>query len=131
MKVDVERSKRRIICFIIKPNLYEKNFTINCFGQQSFNLIKSLNSQKKADIILKINLINNGSVHGEITPTDKEIIKNLELFLKDPFDKKISKFSLTESLRKLDDIKVYPLVSSAKNSGGQKNTEIEKVINYE
>jgi hypothetical protein len=103
--------------------------SLNCFSQQNFDLLKSLNSEKKADLSLKISLTKTGIIPGGITDEDQKSIKNLELFLKNPFDKNISDFSLSNSLERLDDIvkKVIIAETNEMTKGGTASTGSIKI----
>lgn len=105
--------------------------TFSSFAQQSFDLIKSLNADRMADINFKIKLINTYGNTFEFNDSDKIIIKDLELFLKNPFDNSITNFQLSNSLERLDAIAkkvVIPQVNSMikGGSGNIKNNEIIK-----
>lgn len=100
--------------------------SISCWGQQNYDYIKSLNTFKISDIKSDISRINryaneiidyNGS-------TNQKVITNLEFFMKDPFDKKITDFSLIEALKVLEEIKeLLPVeeVNAMISESGNKN----------
>ena len=107
--------------------------TFSSFAQQSFDLIKSLNADRMVDINSKIKLINTYGNTFEFNDSDKIIIKDLELFLKNPFDNSITNFQLSNSLERLDAIAkkvVIPQVNSMikGGSGNIKNNEILKPL---
>ncbi|WP_396179419.1 hypothetical protein [Flavobacterium sp.] len=93
------------------------------YAQQSFDQVKSLTKEKKADLRSKINLIETGNVFGGVNYEDKKIITDLKLFLDNPFDTRISNFSLPGALEKLEEIakKVIVLESSPNIIGGNGN----------
>ena len=98
------------------------------YAQQSFDQVKSLTNEKKAYLQSKINLVESGNVVGEVNYEDKKIINDLKLFLDNPFDTRISNFSLSVAIEKLEEIAKKIIIQN--NSKSNITIQKENALNY-